>query len=53
MSKFKSKFLICMECGEEFVFTAEAQEYFATKGYVEDPKMCKRCYTKKKKKERT
>lgn len=43
------KILICVECGEEFVFTAGAQEYFAEKGYTEDPKRCKHCYTIHKK----
>ena len=38
------KILICVECGEEFVFTGAAQEYFADKGYKEEPKRCKHCY---------
>ncbi|MFH2035781.1 MAG: zinc-ribbon domain containing protein [Candidatus Zixiibacteriota bacterium] len=38
------RFLVCVECGEEFVFTANAQDYFAEKGYTEDPKRCKHCY---------
>jgi len=38
------KILICVECGQEFVFTTNAQEYFAEKGYTEDPKRCKHCY---------
>ena len=42
--KFIDKILICIDCREEFVFTASAQEYFAGKGYTEDPKRCKSCY---------
>jgi hypothetical protein len=38
------KILICVECGQEFVFTVNAQEYFAERGYTEDPKRCKHCY---------
>jgi hypothetical protein len=51
-SVFKPKILICVECGEEFIFTAGAQEYFAEKGYTEDPKRCKHCYMKHKRDKR-
>ena len=44
--------LICCECNEEFVFTAAAQQYFAERGYTEDPKRCKTCYTQFKKSQR-
>ncbi len=47
------KFLICTECNEEFVFTVQAQEYFAERGYSEDPKRCKFCHTKYKKGQRS
>jgi hypothetical protein len=43
-SKFKDKILLCVDCSEEFVFTVSAQEYFAQKGFNEDPKRCKSCY---------
>jgi len=49
---FKPKILICSECHEEFVFTVAAQEYFAERGYTEDPKRCKACHTKYKKLQR-
>lgn len=49
---FKPKFLICTECNEEFVFTVQAQEYFAERGYTDDPKRCKTCHTKYKKSQR-
>jgi len=44
----KTRILTCIECGEEFVFTAQAQEYFAEKGYHEMPKRCKICHNKYK-----
>lgn len=47
-SEFETKILLCAECGEEFVFTVGAQEYFAEKGYTEDPKLCKSCYMQRK-----
>lgn len=49
---FKPKILICTECGEEFAFTAAAQEYFAERGYVDDPKRCKACHTQHKRNQR-
>jgi hypothetical protein len=49
---FKARVLVCCECGEEFVFTVEAQQYFAERGYTEDPRRCKTCYTKFKKLQR-
>jgi len=47
-SSFETKILTCADCGEEFVFTVAAQEYFAEKGYTEDPKLCKTCYMQRK-----
>jgi len=49
---FEPKILVCVECEEEFVFTAAAQEYFAERGYTEDPKRCKTCHTGYKKSQR-
>jgi hypothetical protein len=49
---FEPRVLICSECGEEFVFTVEAQQYFAERGYTDDPKRCKSCHTKFKKLQR-
>lgn len=52
MTGFEDKILICCECQEEFVFTAAAQDYFAERGYTEDPKRCKSCHTGYKKAQR-
>ena len=52
-SGFQPKFLVCVECGEEFVFTVNAQEYFAGRGYTEDPKRCKHCHMKHKREKRS
>ncbi len=51
-AELEPKFLICVECGEEFVFTINAQEYFAERGYSEDPKRCKHCYMQHKRDKR-
>jgi hypothetical protein len=51
-SSFEPKILTCVECGQEFVFTVSAQEYFAERGYNEDPKRCKHCYVQHKREKR-
>jgi hypothetical protein len=43
----EDKTLVCVDCGEEFVFTVGEQEFFAEKGFAE-PKRCKTCRDKKK-----
>jgi hypothetical protein len=44
-NRFETKVLICVDCHEEFVFTASAQQYFADKGYHKPPKRCKSCHS--------
>ena len=38
---YEDKTLICKECGNEFVFTAGEQEFYASKGFVNEPQRCK------------
>ncbi|MBI4336825.1 MAG: zinc-ribbon domain containing protein [Chloroflexi bacterium] len=40
---FQDKNLACAECGNQFVFTASEQEFFASKGYTNEPKRCPSC----------
>ena len=40
--------LTCKECGNEFVFTAGEQAFYAEKGFQNQPKMCKACRQAKK-----
>ncbi len=40
---YEDKTLICKECGEEFIFTAGEQEFYAEKGFVNEPQRCKPC----------
>jgi len=42
------KFLICADCQEEFAFPVDAQEYFAKRGFTEDPKLCRACFNQRK-----
>ncbi|MGI6485465.1 MAG: zinc-binding protein [Thermoanaerobacterales bacterium] len=40
---FQDKTLVCKECGNEFVFTAGEQEFYAEKGFENEPSRCKTC----------
>jgi len=44
--------LVCVECQQEFVFPAKAQQYFAEQGYTEPPKRCKSCHNARKQESR-
>lgn len=37
------KTLTCTECGAKFAFTVGEQEFFASKGYTNEPKRCPTC----------
>jgi len=40
---FTAKTLQCLECGASFTFSCEEQEFFANKGYTNEPKRCPSC----------
>jgi len=40
---FVDKSLECSDCGTTFTFGAEEQEFFAAKGYTNEPKRCPSC----------
>jgi len=40
---FQDKSLQCSDCGATFTFSAEEQELFQSKGYVNEPKRCPEC----------
>jgi len=40
---FQDKSLQCSDCGTTFTFSAEEQEFFASKGYTNEPKRCPSC----------
>lgn len=40
---YVDKQLKCTECGADFTFTASEQEFYASKGYTNDPKRCPPC----------
>ena len=40
---FQEKTLHCTDCGMDFSFTAEEQEFYKSKGYTNEPKRCPSC----------
>jgi CxxC-x17-CxxC domain-containing protein len=40
---FEDKTIQCSDCGADFCFSAEEQEFFQTKGYTNEPKRCPSC----------
>jgi CxxC-x17-CxxC domain-containing protein len=45
---FQGKTLTCVDCGKNFIFTIEEQEFFASKGYTNEPKRCPACRQKRR-----
>ena len=45
---FEDKTLVCQECHEEFVFTAGEQEFYASRGFENEPKRCPKCRAARK-----
>ncbi len=45
---YEDKILVCKDCGAEFKFTAGEQEFYAEKGFVNEPQRCKACRDNKK-----
>ena len=40
---YEDKTLVCKECGKEFTFPAGAQEFYAERGFQNEPQRCKAC----------
>lgn len=47
------KTLTCKDCGAEFVFTEGEQQFYAEKGFTNEPQRCPECRKAKKHKEET
>ena len=41
----EDKTLVCRECGQEFTFTTGEQEFYSSRGLVNEPKRCPECRT--------
>lgn len=48
MEEFTDKTLTCVDCGNDFTFTAGEQAFYKEKGLDNEPKRCKECRDKKK-----
>ena len=45
---FEDKVLTCKECGAEFTFSASEQEFYAEKGFQNEPARCPQCRAARK-----
>jgi len=45
---YEDKILTCKECGAEFTFTAGDQEFYASKGFENEPSRCQTCRSNRK-----
>ena len=46
--EYKDKTITCSDCGSNFTFDAGEQEFFASKGYVNEPGRCPQCRAARK-----
>lgn len=49
---YQDKTLVCRDCGAEFTFTAGEQEFFASKGFTNEPTRCQACRAARKQQDR-
>ena len=40
---YADRTLTCVDCGSEFIHSADDQRYYAEKGFASDPKRCVSC----------
>jgi CxxC-x17-CxxC domain-containing protein len=45
---FEDKMINCVDCGQEFVHSAEDQSFYAERGFTNEPKRCRDCRQKRK-----
>lgn len=45
---YQDKTLVCKECGQEFTFSASEQEFYASKGFQNEPGRCPACRAARK-----
>ena len=45
---YTDKTLVCKDCGKEFVFSAGEQEFYAEKGFQNEPTRCRDCRNARK-----
>lgn len=45
---YQDKAKVCKDCNNDFVFTASEQEFFASKGFTNEPSRCPACRAARK-----
>ena len=45
---YSDKQITCSDCGTAFTFSARDQEFFASKGFTNEPKRCPTCRATRK-----
>ena len=40
---FQDRTIVCKDCSQEFTFTASEQEFYAEKGFTNEPQRCMSC----------
>lgn len=45
---YEDKVLTCRDCGKEFTFTGSEQEFYAEKGFTNEPGRCSQCRAARK-----
>ena len=45
---FKEKSLLCIDCKKNFIFSAEEQQFHASRGFPNVPRRCPLCRERKK-----
>ena len=48
MDSYRDKTLTCRDCGRTFTFTAGEQEFYAQRGYTNEPGRCPECRAARK-----
>src|SRR5215510_9365317 len=48
MASTEDKSITCVDCGEEFLFTAGEQAFYRERGLTNEPTRCKNCREKRK-----
>ncbi|MFQ6672937.1 MAG: zinc-ribbon domain containing protein, partial [Candidatus Tectimicrobiota bacterium] len=51
--EYQDQPIICSDCGQEFIFTAGEQQFYAERGFDHPPKRCKPCRTLRKQQQAT
>ncbi len=48
----EDKVLTCKDCGQEFIFSVSEQEFFAEKGFLNEPARCLDCRAARRRRNR-